>query len=136
MDTTLLIFICIALGAVTILFVVCAQLAMKTGKNLDRMTVVVELIQRDVHELKASAKPVLEKAGLVLDQAQQTLGRLDDDLASLSSGVKDIAGIAQDVRAFEQSLLARVKPSLDDLASIVSGVARGVTTFARKLTAR
>ena len=136
MDTTLLIFICIALASATILFVVCAQLAMKAGKNLDRMTVVVELIQRDVHELKVSAKTVIEKAGLVLDLTQQTLSRLESDLEVLSSGAKSIAGIAEDVRLLEQNLLARVKPSLEDLASIVSGVARGVTTFARKLTAR
>ena len=100
------------------------------------MTVVVELIQRDVHELKVSAKPVIEKAGLVLDLTQQTLSRLESDLEVLSSGAKSIAGIAEDVRLLEQNLLARVKPSLEDLASIVSGVARGVTTFARKLTAR
>ena len=136
MDTTLLIFVCIALAAATILFVVCAQLALKTGNNFDRMTVVVELMQKDIHELKVAAKPVIEKAGIVLDQTQQTLGRLESDLAVLSSGAKSLAGIVEDVRELEQNLLARVRPSLEDLASIVSGVARGVTTFARKLAAR
>lgn len=136
MDATLLIFACLALGAATVLFIVVAIVAVNAGKNLNRVTAVVELMQKDVHELKVTATPVLEKAGKVLDQTERTIVTLENDLSKLSSGAQNIAGIAEDLRMLEQSLLARVRPSLEDLASLVSGVAKGVTAFAKKLTDR
>ena len=129
MDPTLLIFACIALGAAATFFVVVAIVAVKAGRDLDRITSVVESTRNDVAELKKAAIPVIEKAGTVLD-------RMETDLQQLSKGAASIAGIAEDVRQLEQSLLARVRPSLEDLASLVSGLAKGVTTFARNLLDR
>ncbi|MCX6139964.1 MAG: hypothetical protein NTX15_03910 [Candidatus Kapabacteria bacterium] len=136
MDTTLLIFACLALGAAAVLFAVIAIVAVNAGKNLNRVTAVVELMQKDVHELRVSSTPVFEKAGRVLDQTERSIVKLESDLSKLSNGAQSLAGIAEDIRMLEQSLLARVRPSLEDLASLVSGVAKGVTTFARKLTDR
>jgi len=133
MDQTLLIFLCIALGAATVLFVVLAMVALRVGKDIDRITIVAEEIKRDVNDFTVKSRPMIEKAGLVLDQTRETVHRLNVDLEKLSVGIDNITGITHDIRLLEQNLLARVKPSLEDLASLVSGVARGVTVFARKL---
>jgi uncharacterized protein YoxC len=74
------------------------------------------------------------KTSEALDRANSSLRKLEEQVDTLSGGVRNIAGIANDVRELEQSLVARVRPALEDLASLVTGVARGVTAFARKIT--
>ncbi len=136
MDTTLLIFACSALGAAAVLCVVVAMVAFRAVKNLDRVTVVVEAMQKDIHDLKINAMPVIEKAGVFLDQGQQTLEVLESDLAKLSKGAQNLSGIAEDLRILEQSVVARIRPGLEDAASLISGITRGITAFAKKLTDR
>jgi uncharacterized protein YoxC len=134
MDATLLLFLYVALGAITILAVVAAVVLIKASSNIERMTETVESMQRDVHQVKEQAIPVLAKSSEALDRANSSLRKLEEQVDTLGSGVRNIAAIADDVRELEQSLIARVRPALEDLASLVTGVARGVTAFARKLT--
>jgi uncharacterized protein YoxC len=134
MDATLLLFLYVALGAITILAVVAAVVLIKASANIERMTETVESMQRDVHQVKEQAIPVLAKSSEALDRANSSLRKLEEQVDTLGSGVRNIAAIADDVRELEQSLIARVRPALEDLASLVTGVARGVTAFARKLT--
>jgi uncharacterized protein YoxC len=134
MDATLLLFLYVALGAITILAVVAAVVLVKASANIERMTETVESMQRDVHQVKEQAIPVLAKTSEALDRANSSLRKLEEQVDTLGGGVRNIAAIADDVRELEQSLIARVRPALEDLASLVTGVARGVTAFARKLT--
>lgn len=136
MDTTLLIFACSALGAAAVLCIVVAVVALRAGKNLDRVTVVVESMQKDVHDLRVSVTPIIEKAAVFFDQGQRTLEILETDLAKLSKGAQNLSGIAEDLRILEQSLVARIRPGLEDAASLFSGITRGISTFAKKLTER
>ena len=134
MDATLLLFLYVALGAITILAVVAAVVLIKASANIERMTETVESMQRDVHQVKEQAIPVLAKTSEALDRANSSLRKLEEQVDTLGGGVRNIAAIADDVRELEQSLIARVRPALEDLASLVTGVARGVTAFSRKLT--
>ena len=134
MDATLLLFLYVALGAITILAVVAAVVLIKASANIERMTETVESMQRDVHQVKEQAIPVLAKTSEALDRANSSLRKLEEQVDTLGGGVRNIAAIADDVRELEQSLIARVRPALEDLASLVTGVARGVTAVARKLT--
>ena len=134
MDATLLALLYVALGAITILAVVAAIVLVRAGSNIERMTDVVESMQRDVHQVKEQTIPVLVKTSEAHDRANSSLRKLEEQVDTLSGGVRNIAGIANDVRELEQSLVARVRPALEDLASLVTGVARGVTAFARKIT--
>ena len=134
MDATLLVFLYIALGACTILMIVAAVVLIRAGSDVERITKTVESMQRDVHQMKEQALPVLAKTSEALDRANTSLRKLEEHVTTLGGGVRNIAAIADDVRELEQSLIARVRPALEDLASLVTGVARGVTAFARKLT--
>ena len=134
MDATLLVFLYIALGACTILMIVAAVVLVRAGSDVERITKTVESMQRDVHQMKEQALPVLAKTSEALDRANTSLRKLEEQVNTLGGGVRNIAAIADDVRELEQSLIARVRPALEDLASLVTGVARGVTAFARKLT--
>ncbi len=134
MDATLLVFLYIALGACTILMIVAAVVLIRAGSDVERITKTVESMQRDVHQMKEQALPVLAKTSEALDRANTSLRKLEEQVNTLGGGVRNIAAIADDVRELEQSLIARVRPALEDLASLVTGVARGVTAFARKLT--
>ncbi len=134
MDPTLLALLYVALGAITALAVVATVVLIRTGSNVSRMTDVVEDMQRDVRQVKEQTIPVLIKSSEALDRANSSLKKLEMQVDTLGGGIRNIAGIADDVRELEQSLVARVRPALEDLASIVTGVARGVTAFARKVT--
>lgn len=136
MDSTLVVFACVALGAVAGLCLVGISAVIKAGRNLDRITGVVETMQRDVSELKTHTIPVLLKTGFVLDQTHETIASVRADLGKLSKAADSVSGIAQDVRSFEQDIIARIRPSVEDLTSISSGVIRGVTAFIRHLTKR
>lgn len=134
MDATLLALLYVALGAIIVLSVVATVVLIRTGSNVSRMTDVVEEMQRDVRQVKEQTIPVLIKSSEALDRANSSLKKLEMQVDTLGGGIRNIAGIADDVRELEQSLVARVRPALEDLASIVTGVARGVTAFTRKIT--
>ena len=124
----------IALLSATALCIVAAVGILRLLRNVDRMTISIEGIQQDVHEVKRSLQPVLEKSAAVLDQTQRTIARVDQDLQKLSAGADTFKAIADDVRSLEHLLVSTVKPSIEELASFVSGLVGGVTSFAKRLT--
>jgi hypothetical protein len=97
------------------------------------MTSSVEGMQSDMREVKQSLKPVLEKSAAVLDQTQKTIARVDEDLKKLSAGADTFKAIADDVRTLEHLLVSTIKPSIEELASFLSGVVGGVTSLAKRL---
>lgn len=124
----------IALLSATALFIIGAIGILRLLRNVDRMTVSIEGMQQDVREVKQSLTPVLEKSAAVLEQTQKTIARVDQDLQKLSAGADTFKIIAEDVRALEHLLIATVKPSIEELASFISGLVGGVTSFAKRLT--
>lgn len=124
----------IALLSATALCIVAAVGIQRLLRNLDRMTVSIEGMQQDVREVKRSLQPVLEKSAAVLDQTQRTIARVDQDLQKLSAGADTFKAIADDVRSLEHLLISTVKPSIEELASFISGLLGGVTSFAKRLT--
>ena len=73
MDATLLVFLYIALGACTILMIVAAVVLIRAGSDVERITKTVESMQRDVHQMKEQALPVLAKTSEALDRANTSL---------------------------------------------------------------
>ncbi len=136
MDPVLLVFLCAALVSLAVLCWILAVVAMRASRELQRIAGVTEGIHKNLDELKSAAIPVIERAGTVLEETSSVLQRVETDLDHLSRGASSFAQIAEDIRVLEQGLMARIRPSLEDAASLVSGVVKGVTTFARKLTDR
>lgn len=124
----------IALLSATALCIIAAVGILRLLRNADRMTVSIESMQQDVREVKRSLQPVLEKSAAVLDQTQRTIARVDQDLQKLSAGADTFKAIADDVRTLEHLLISTVKPSIEELASFISGLVGGVTSFAKRLT--
>lgn len=124
----------IALLSATALCIIAAVGILRLLRNADRMTVSIESMQQDVREVKRSLQPVLEKSAAVLDQTQRTIARVDQDLQKLSAGADTFKAIADDVRTLEHLLISTVKPSIEELATFISGLVGGVTSFAKRLT--
>lgn len=124
----------IALLSATALCIIAAVGILRLVRNADRMTVSIESMQQDVREVKRSLQPVLEKSAAVLDQTQRTIARVDQDLQKLSAGADTFKAIADDVRTLEHLLISTVKPSVEELATFISGLVGGVTSFAKRLT--
>ena len=136
MDQTLIIFSSIALGSVAALCITLVVVAIRAGKNLDRITTTLENVGSDVAQLRAQALPLIEEATAVMHRADATIARVDEGLAQINRGTEVYASIANDVRDLERDLVSKVKPSLEDFASLFSGTLRSVTGFVRGLLDR
>jgi uncharacterized protein YoxC len=136
MDSTLLIFACVALGAVAVLCVTLAIVALQAGKNLGRLTTTMEAVGNDVSEIKSQAIPLIEKATTVMQRTDVAMTKLDGSLDNLENGARALRGIAEDTRKLEQEVLRRVQPALEDITSLVSGAVKGLSTFIRNVMDR
>lgn len=136
MDSTLIIFSAVALSAFTILCVTLAIVALRASKSLDRITTTLEDVGSDVSEMKEQALPMIDEATVVLQRTDVTLNKLDGAIDQLAAGTTALRGIADDARALERHVVDRLRPSIDDITSMVSGSVRGVATFVRSLLER
>lgn len=133
MDTSLVIFGCIALAALTVLCIAGAVTLLYARKQLDRVIDTVEKAAGDMSDLKRQLEPVIQQSEVVLGQLHSTLENADSQLDKLGRGADTFASIADDVKVLETNLMAKVRGPLEDVASLVAGVARGASVFARKL---
>jgi len=136
MDSTLVIFGSIALGACAVLCVTLAIVAVRASKNLDRITTTLEQMGNDVSEIREQAVPLIDESRLVMRRTDATLVKLDGAMDQLAAGTSAIRGIADDARALEQDVINQLRPSIDDLTGLVRGSVRGVTSFVRSLLER
>ena len=133
MDSTLLIFACVALGAVAVLCITLAVVAVQAGKNMQRLTSTMEAVGRDVSEIKTETIPLIARTSDVMERADHALIKLDSSLDNLRSGSQAIRGIAEDTRNLEQEVVRRVQPAIDDLTGLFSGAVRGFAAFVKNL---
>jgi ABC-type transporter Mla subunit MlaD len=82
------------------------------------------------------ATPVLVRSEELLEQLHQTVQNADRQLDKLSRGADTFASIAQDVKDFEVGIMNRIRPSVEDVVSLVAGATKGATTFIRTLLSK
>lgn len=133
MDPVVVAFLCLALAAIAFAAIVAAWLMRNVKSEIERSVNAVVRMADDVHALRADIAPVLSDSRVLMQQLQTTASNAEQQIAALSKGVEAVSGIATDVRSFEQKLLARVGPPLEDAAGIVAGVSKGLSTFVRTL---
>jgi len=133
MDPILLIFGCIALGAVTILCIAATVVLMRTPAHIERMVASIESMQKDVAHLQRQLEPVLERSATVLTEVQRIVENADKKLDQLSGGIETFASIAKDVKDLESMVLGKMRGPLEDITSLVAGAVRGVTAFTKKI---
>lgn len=133
MDPVLLIFACLALGAVTILCIAAAVVLLRSRTHVERVVVSVESMQVDLAQLQRQLKPVLEHTAIVLTDVQRIVENAGKKLDQLSSGIDAFSSIAKDVKDIESMVVGKMKGPLEDILGIVAGTVRGVTAFTKKL---
>lgn len=133
MDPVLLIFGCVALGAVTILCVAATVVLLRSRTHVERVVVSVEAMQTDVAQLQRQLEPVLERTADVLTDVQRIVENADKKLDQLSKGIETFASIAKDVKDIESMVIGKMRGPLEDITSIVAGAVRGVTAFTKKI---
>lgn len=136
MDPILLIFVVIALLAVTALCVVAIMWIVDLKKQVAHSVAVLDSTSRDVSTITQKLVPVLEEAKTMMMHAGHTFEQADIELEKIGRGADTFIAIAQDIRQFEQHLIGRIQGPLDDATSVVTGVLKGVSTFARTLFKR
>ncbi|MBS1560402.1 MAG: hypothetical protein JSS89_02230 [Bacteroidetes bacterium] len=133
MDPVLLIFGCIALGAVTILCIAATVVLLRTRSHVERVVVSVESMQTDVAQLQQQLEPVLERTAIVLSDVQRIVENADKKLDQLSGGIETFASIAKDVKDLESMVIGKMRGPLEDITSLVAGAVRGVSAFTKKI---
>jgi len=129
----LLIFACLALGAVTILCIAAAVVLLRSRTHVERVVVSVESMQVDIAQLQRQLKPVLEHTAIVLTDVQRIVENAGKKLDQLGSGIDAFSSIAKDVKDIESMVVGKMKGPLEDILGIVAGTVRGVTAFTKKL---
>ncbi|CAN5452356.1 hypothetical protein BH10BAC6_BH10BAC6_16240 [soil metagenome] len=133
MDPVLLIFGCIALGAVTILCVAATVVLLRSRTHVERVVISVESMQGDIAQLQRQLKPVLEHTAIVLTDVQRIVESADKKLGQLGSGIDTFESIAKDMKDIESLVVRKMKGPLEDILGIVAGTVRGVTAFTKKI---
>lgn len=133
MDPVLLIFGCIALGAVTILCIAATVVLLRTRTHVERVVVSVESMQTDMAQLQQQLEPVLERTAIVLSDVQRIVENADKKLDQLSGGIETFASIAKDVKELESMVIGKMRGPLEDILGLVAGTVRGVSAFTKKI---
>lgn len=133
MDSTLLIFACIALAALAVLCVAATIVLLNSRKQFERVVVTMENIQGDVTQIKGQLEPVLERSATVLSDVQRIVENADARLDQLSQGIETFSTIAKDVRDLEHMVVGKLRGPLEDIVGMVAGAVRGVTAFTKKI---
>lgn len=136
MDPILLVFIIIALVAFSVLCVVLIMWITDLKKQVQHTIVVVDAAGRDLQDIKYKLLPVLDEAKTMLMHAGNTFEQADIELEKIGKGADTFIAIAEDVRRLEQQIIGRIQGPLEDVTSVVSGVLKGVSVFARQLLKR
>jgi len=136
MDPVLLIFSVIALLAFSVLCVVATMWILDLRKQVTRTIVVLDAAGRDITDIKHKLLPVLDEAKTMLTHAANTFEQADIELEKIGRGADTFIAIAEDVRRFEQHIVDKVQGPIDDVTSVLNGVMKGVSTFARQLLKR
>lgn len=137
MDNTLIVVAGIlALLSFTVLCIVAVVVLLHTRRQVDRMVLTAERSAADLHELRMRATPVLVRSEELLEQLHTTVQNADRQLDKLSRGADTFASIAQDVKDFEVGIMNRIRPSVEDVVSLVAGATKGATTFIRTLISK
>ena len=122
MDPMLVVFACIALGAVSVLCVTLSVVAVRAG--------------RDINELKEQLGPVLEQTTATMKITEEALTKLDNDLVKVTRGIEMFESMASDLKKLQGQLLDKVRQPLTDVTSLFSGAVRGFTEFTKTLIDR
>ncbi len=133
MDNILVLFVCIALSAITILCIVLAIAALRAVKNVAAMTSTMERVGADVGELKSQLIPLIEQATVVITRSEKTLEALESNLQHVSKGTATFERIAGDLHKLEQDLVSRVRIPLTDLSNTIGSALASVSGFVRNL---
>ena len=135
MDPIFLVLGSVTLIAVAVLCIVGVVFLLDAKRQLARVVTVTETAGRDISELRKALDPVLTEARTMLVRTTETLERIDIQLEKVGKGADVFKDIAEDVRAIEQRVVAKVAGPIDDITGLFAGTVKGITTFIRKLGA-
>ena len=133
MDSTLLLFICIALASVSVLCITLAFVAVKAGKNLGKMTETLEQVGNNIEEIKEKTIPVLDQTSSILTLTEGTIEKLDRDLDRFSKGAELFESIAKEVKQLQTMVIDKVRAPITEISSLFSGAVKGFTEFTKTL---
>lgn len=96
---------------------------------LVRVREILAILQKDLSEIGAKAKPVLENMLVVTDKLKSISTQVDDHVGMVKGSLESVKQAADNIVAFEQRVQDSLEEPLMRLTSVVGGFLAKITAW-------
>lgn len=96
---------------------------------LVRVREILAILQKDLSEIGAKAKPVLENMLVVTDKLKSISTKVDDQVGLVKGSLESVKQAADNIVAFEQRVQDSLEEPLMRLTSVVGGFLARITAW-------
>lgn len=116
----------VSVAVIALCMVVIMLAAIATLLRIRRVAIQTEKL---VDAVKIQLGPVIHDVTLISADVRSIVRTLEREAPKISDGIEALRNTARDVHEFERMLRERIERPLLDVASLISGILRGVQVF-------
>lgn len=96
---------------------------------LARLKDVLTLIQKDLSEIGAKAKPVFENLQVITEKLKSVSGKIDDQIGLVRGSLESVKNAADNIVAFEQRIQESLEEPVVRLSAMVAAFVNRIASY-------
>ena len=96
---------------------------------LARLKDVLTLIQKDLSEIGAKAKPVFENLQVITEKLKSVSGKIDDQVGLVKGSLESVKNAADNIVAFEQRIQDSLEEPVVRLSAMVAAFVNRIASY-------
>ncbi|HLA68940.1 MAG TPA: hypothetical protein VJN65_04480 [Bacteroidota bacterium] len=96
---------------------------------LARLKEVLILIQKDLSEIGAKAKPVFENLQVITEKLKSVSGKIDDQIGLVRGSLESVKNAADNIVAFEQRIQDSLEEPVLRLSTMVAAFVNRIASY-------
>jgi len=96
---------------------------------LARLKEVLILIQKDLSEIGAKAKPVFENLQVITEKLKSVSGKIDDQIGLVGGSLESVKNAADNIVAFEQRIQDSLEEPVLRLSTMVAAFVNRIASY-------
>ncbi|HLE33014.1 MAG TPA: hypothetical protein VJB38_10425 [Bacteroidota bacterium] len=96
---------------------------------LARLKDVLTLLQKDLSEIGAKAKPVFENLQVITERLKSVSGKIDDQIGLVKGSLESVKSAADNFVAFEQRIQDSLEEPVIRLTTVVSSFVNRIASY-------
>lgn len=96
---------------------------------LVRLKELIILLQKDLSEIGAKAKPVFENLEVITGQLKSVSGKIDEQVGLVRGSLESVKNAADNIVAFEQRIQGSLEEPVLRLSAIVGAIVNRIASF-------